>query len=139
MLSALVGDALHAIALSGKQGVLLVELFPLLLRCRDDEHIQAFVWKQLRMHPQVALSADDGNSRPTTLKKLELADAQQVRLTASEALRAWTMGVRESEEDDGLPKFPSADVQKVLEVTAAVLRRGIMQNEAHESGRHPRK
>ena len=115
----LVDDAVRAVALQGRGGVTLAELWPLVPRATDDA-CRSFIWAQLRVHPSISLACAGRTEAQT--KQMTSAEAVQVRLTADTALRAWLYAPRDGEVE--LTK----EMNEVLDVLASRGNVGIFQS-----------
>lgn len=111
---ALLRDAVRAVALlGGSDGITLTDMLKNLPHAAD---CHAFVWRELRKHPE--LKAALQGCTAAQIAGLSLADAGQVRLTASEKFRAHLCGFRDVPDKNGFASFPSADAEKVVEEAA---------------------
>ena len=122
----LLRDAVRAIALlGGSDGITLYEL---LIQTSDDADSRAFLWHELRKHQE--LTAALPGRTAAQVAGLSIVDASQVRLIASEKLRAHLCGLRDVPDKNGFASFPSADAEKVVEEAArhGFASVGVLQN-----------
>ena len=124
----LIDDAVHAIALlGGRDGLKLDQLFPRLPRLpKADDACKAFIWRKLCSHPELSLSCE-GRTKAQILA-LNVADAGDVLLIASERLRAHLCGVREETDARGHATFKSKEAESVMSVASRHGVTGVLQN-----------
>ena len=125
----LLQDAVHAVALHGRDGVVLDDLWPMLTRLApaDCTATRAFVWRHLRQHRELGLSLDGRTA--AQVGALELDEAGGVRLTASNALRMFLYGPRENDAAlSGGGLALTADHERVMDEVAKGGSDGVLQN-----------
>jgi hypothetical protein len=99
--------AVRHVAWQGESGAHVRELWAALPYTASDEAARAWLWKQLRVHPELCFHRDSaaaGSSKDKKCKQesqavpaaevagLALADAAGLRVAASERARAWSLG-----------------------------------------------
>ena len=123
--SQLLLDVLYAVALHGRDGVVLEALWPLCPRIGDAE-TRTFVWREMCQHPQLQFARGH-------MSRLETGQ----RVTASEPLRAWIRGIRDC-DDGGLPIIQTLELAKILDEALQGVAKGVAQNEFTKSVGPPR-
>ena len=122
----LVQDALHAVALRGRDGLLLDALWPMLPRlAAGDAAGRAFVWSQLRTHEHIESSL--ASATPAQVGALVLEEAGSVHLVASAALRNSIYGPADGEAFESLSDL-TGEMLRVVEEVAARSEVGELQN-----------